>query len=401
VSRGGKVAALAALFLAGFSLRPQLIGVGPLLPELKLDLGVSHAVAGLLVTIPVVCMAVCSPPGPLLAARFGSRTALALCLAVVTAFGALRAAAPDAWTALALTLPIGIAMGFAGTLMAVATKELFPTRPAFATGVYATGLALASSLASAGAVPIADGAGGWRGTLLVFAAVSGGMLAAWLLLVRSPGRHERVRAQLPRLPLRNPVAWGISAAFAFEAFAFYGISAWLPGAYIERGWSDTEAGVLLAVVLGIGLPSGVLVTYLADRIGSRRQYLMASAGLLSLSTFGFAAVPAAAWVWGGLAGAALGALFPLLLTLPLDIADEPRDVGAAAGMMLAVGYLFSASAPLVLGAIRDATGSFEGSLWALFAVSAACFAASAPLSRARLHRGIRGVEAAPVPPLVG
>ena len=39
---------LAALFVASLALRPQLVGVGPLLPEVEADLGVSHAVAGLL-----------------------------------------------------------------------------------------------------------------------------------------------------------------------------------------------------------------------------------------------------------------------------------------------------------------------------------------------------------------
>ena len=47
---------LVALFLAALTLRAQLVGIGPLLPLIKTDLGVSHAVAGLLGTIPVLCM---------------------------------------------------------------------------------------------------------------------------------------------------------------------------------------------------------------------------------------------------------------------------------------------------------------------------------------------------------
>lgn len=54
-----RVALLAALFLGALALRPQLVGVGPLLPEIDDDLDVSHAVAGLLV--------------PYLADRGGSR----------------------------------------------------------------------------------------------------------------------------------------------------------------------------------------------------------------------------------------------------------------------------------------------------------------------------------------
>ena len=55
------VTLLAALFVAALALRPQLVGVGPLLPDIQEDLGVSHAVAGLLGTIPVLCMGVFAP----------------------------------------------------------------------------------------------------------------------------------------------------------------------------------------------------------------------------------------------------------------------------------------------------------------------------------------------------
>lgn len=47
---------LLALFLAALALRPQVVGVGPLIPEIQDDLHTSHAVAGLLGTIPVLCM---------------------------------------------------------------------------------------------------------------------------------------------------------------------------------------------------------------------------------------------------------------------------------------------------------------------------------------------------------
>ena len=68
---------LAGLFLAGFALRPQIVGVGPLIPSIERDLDVSHAVAGLLNTIPVLCMGLFALPAPVLTRRYGSRLALA------------------------------------------------------------------------------------------------------------------------------------------------------------------------------------------------------------------------------------------------------------------------------------------------------------------------------------
>ena len=51
VTRAAGLGALAALFLAALALRPQLVGIGPLLPRIEEDLSVSHAVAGLLLSL--------------------------------------------------------------------------------------------------------------------------------------------------------------------------------------------------------------------------------------------------------------------------------------------------------------------------------------------------------------
>ena len=74
----------------------------------------------------------------------------------------------------------------------------------------------------------------------------------------------------------------------------------------------------------------------------------------------------------------------LTLILPLDIAGGGRNAGAVIGVVLFGGYVLTAMTPVLVGAIRDLTGSFELSLWLLVAVSALVIPASAPLTRARL-----------------
>ena len=82
---------LVALFLAALALRPQLVGIGPLLPAVQDDLDVTHAVAGLLATIPVLCMGLFAPPAPFLSGRVGTRLAIAAALALIGVFGVVRA----------------------------------------------------------------------------------------------------------------------------------------------------------------------------------------------------------------------------------------------------------------------------------------------------------------------
>jgi CP family cyanate transporter-like MFS transporter len=376
-------ALLAALFLGALALRPQLVGVGPLLPEIDEDLGISHAVAGLLGTIPVLCMGLFAPPAAYLAGRLGTRAAIATCLAGIAGFGLLRAAAPGAPLVLTLTFPIGVGMGLAGALIPVAVKERFAHRPAFASGVYTTGITGGAALSSGLAVPIAGALGGWRASLAVFSGVTILLFIAWIAL--TPPARERPPITPPRLPWGRRVVWVLVAVFALQSIVYYGLVSWMPDSFQERGWSAEAAGSLVGVMSIAGLPSGLLLPFFADRLGSRRQWLGLTAGALFLATVGIATLPDAGWAWAALAGLGIGATFPLTLTLPLDVARDPADTGAVVGLMLGAGYTLAAAGPFLLGAARDLTGSFSASLWVLVVVAGGLVLAILPLSPARLR----------------
>ena len=103
-----------AVFIAALVFRVPILVVGPLLKDIQADLGMNHAVAGLLSSIPVLCMAFLAPVGPVLAASIGPRVAVAACIAATAGFGLLRAVAPDAVLVVALTVGIGLGMGVVG-----------------------------------------------------------------------------------------------------------------------------------------------------------------------------------------------------------------------------------------------------------------------------------------------
>jgi MFS transporter, CP family, cyanate transporter len=67
------------------------------------------------------------------------------------------------------------------------------------------------------------------------------------------------------------------------------------------------------------------------------------------------------WLWPALAGAGISGLFAMSLVLPADIAPAGRT-GAAAGMVLAIGYAAAALGPVIAGVVRDVTGSFDATL---------------------------------------
>jgi MFS transporter, CP family, cyanate transporter len=385
---------LAGLFLAGLALRPQIVGVGPLIPEIQEDLDVSHAVAGLLGTIPILCMGVFALPAPRVTRRYGSRLAIAACLALIGGFGIARAVAPGAAGVIMLTVGVGLGLGFAQALMPVAVKERFASRPAFATGIYVLGINIGSAVSSALAVPIADAAGGWRWSLGAFSAATLALVVGWLWLTRHEPAHRRAVATHVHLPWRDGLAWRLVAIFAAMACIFYGLNSWLPDAYVERGWSDGKAGALLAVLNIAALVTTVIVPPLADRHGSRRAYLLAFSAALAVACSGFALIPGGAWAWAAVVGLCTGAMFPLVMTLPVDVGRRPAEVGAVAGLMLGVGYTIGAVAPLVLGAARDLTGTYTTTLWLIVASGIVLVTFCGAMSRERLDRG---VTAAAVP----
>jgi MFS transporter, CP family, cyanate transporter len=388
---GGGVGLLLALALAALTLRPQLVGLGPLLPDVTDDLGVSHAVAGLLATIPVLCMGLFAPPAATLAARIGARRAVAVAVGLIGAFGLMRAGVSPAWAVIVLTVPVGIGMGLGNALMVVAVKERFADHPLLVTSIYVVGIQLGSTLSAATAVPFADATGGWRWSLAAFSVAALVSLVAWAALARGAGaRPTGAAARPPRLPWRSGIAWLLAAIYLVTTIIYYGLNSWLPDAYIEHGWSESRAGFLLAAINAASLVATLFVAFTERRIGgSRRAYMLAASGMMIAGTALLAAVPAGGLAWAALTGLAIGTLFPLMLTLPLDVADDPAQVGAVAGLMLGVGYTLAAVTPFALGAVRDLTGSFSASLWILVAISATLIVAVTPCTPARLRAGVR------------
>jgi CP family cyanate transporter-like MFS transporter len=368
-SAGVPVGQLTALFLAALTLRPQLVGAGPLIPAIQIDLGMAHAVAGLLGTIPVLCMGVFAPLAPLAAARFGTAPVVGGSLALIGGFGLGRALATDGATVLALTVGVGVGMGIAGALLPVYVKERMGRSPVLGTVAYSSGLQLGSAASAAVAVPLALALGGWRAALGVFSGVTLLLLLPWLALGARRGSHGGWRIAVGRGDFADPRGWMLAAIFALFGVVYYGLVAWLPDAYVELGWTATAAGGLLGALNLASLAGAVTIGAIAGRLVGYGTTLAVLGGTFAVATAGLVAFPVVAPAWAVVAGYANGALFPLILALPLRLAASADRVAGLSSVMLGVGYTIAAVSPVGLGAIRDATGSFKTSLVAVVAVA--------------------------------
>jgi CP family cyanate transporter-like MFS transporter len=167
------------------------------------------------------------------------------------------------------------------------------------------------------------------------------------------------RLRPPNLPWRSGLVWTIVLLFALRSIIFQGLNAWLPAIYVEHGWSAAEAGALVAVEVGIGFPTTLLVSRWADSRGTRRMFLVGGSLGLVISTVGILLLPDAGWIWAVILGTGMGTLFPITLTLPLDISTSAAEVAGATALVMGAGYLASASSPFLMGVIRDVAGSFQ------------------------------------------
>ena len=368
---------VAALVLVGTALRPQALIIGPLVGAVQADLGMSHGVAGLLSTIPVLAMGFLAPLGPVLSGSVGPRMGTAICVLFIAVFGVLRAFLPDTATVLLATVGVGVGMAVVGPILPSIVRQRLPNQPAAGTGAYVAGLVLGATATAALAVPLADSLGGWRGSFAAISAVAFVSLAAWLLLMPRDTEHVRAAPQRPNLPWRRPSGWLLGLIFGSQSILFYGCITWLASIYTERGWGEAEAGGLVALFTGIGIVPTLAVPLVADRIGTRRSQL-AFAAVLSITGALVVALlpnepPGSLLTVGAtlLLGLGIGAYFPLALTLPVDVASDAADAASISALMLLIGYLLAATAPVVLGFVRDAAGAFGPVTWILVAVAVA------------------------------
>ena len=335
--------------------------------------------------IPVLCMGVFAPLGPRLAARVGPRMAFTVAVASIGMLGVLRALAPAYPLILLATFGIGVAIGVCGALPAMVVAQRLPRTPALGTGAYVAGIAAGSTVASAVAVPLAID-GDWRLSLVLMSITTTVFLAAWLALVPNDHHEQRSSAVRPPLPWRSRTAWLLILVFGLESGLFYGCVSWLATIYVERGWTTAAAGSLAAVFNAAGLASTLTVPLVADRIPHRGRVMVVSAVATGLALVAVLNGSALAYPAAVVLGFCLNVIFLLVLTLPLDVADEPASVGSLAALMLLGGYVISATGPFVLGGIRDLTGDFTASIWAMLAATVAL--ALVCLRLPRSHRSV-------------
>lgn len=374
---------IAAIILVAIALRPGIVAIGPVLPMIIADFGLSHTAASLLTTIPGLLMGLLALPAPWLARRYGRDTVLMVSLAILSVSMLMRAFAPNASVMLAITFFVGAGIAVPGALFGGIVKSRFPGHTAIIIGIYSAALSLGSTVSAAISGPIAlHSSSGWRMAIGVWSVL--GVVAAliWLLVMRDERKHKSTEEiSLPaRLPLRNGKAWLIALFFACDNFLFYSILPWTASMYQEQGITPDKAGLILASFFAVFMLSNPIIGSLSKSL-DRRTWLGLCSVITIVGLLGLAIAPLESpFLWVALCGFGLGGAFTLGMTLPLDNTHSADAVNSWTALMLTTTYLIAATGPLTVGKIRDVTGSFQASYSVLVIAGCAMLAMSFFLS---------------------
>ena len=325
----------ALVVVAAFNLRPAVASVGPVLPDLQAELGLSGSAAAVLTMLPVLCFGILAAVAPLLAGPVGIEPVLAAASIVLAAalVGRVADGVPALYAGTALA---GGAIAIANVLLPPLIKRDFPTRTGLLMGIYSTTLSASAAIAAATTVPLGLLIGlGWRGALGIWAVPAVLAALAWLPRARSHTRPPPTPPAEGSL-LGSALAWQVTAYFGLQSLSFYAVLAWLPSIYRDYGFGPAEAGFLLGVSGLVQLPLTLVLPHLATRAATQVGYLLSSTALIGAGLAGVLLAPTAApFVWVALIGIGQGSCFALGLNLFVlrtrGVADATRLSGMAQG----------------------------------------------------------------------
>jgi CP family cyanate transporter-like MFS transporter len=361
---GPTTALLAAIVVVALNLRGVLSAAAPVLPQVRGDLGLSEVQAGLLTTLPVLCFAVFAPPAAAFVRRLGAHRAMLLALAGIAVTTALR---PWGGTAVLLlgTLLVGVCLTIGNVAVPVTIKRDLSSRVGLATGLYTAAMCLGAALTAGLTEPLA-GWIGWRGALAVWAVLALAAVLAWRPVTRrvspaaEPAEPEVLPLVRPRAGVwRQPRAWAVAAFLAVQSCAYMSLTAWLPTLLVDSaGVSLKTGGIAMSAFQLLGIGGTLLVPVLVGRFRDQVPVCLGVCLIWGTTLAGLMLMPSLWPLWIVVGGLSHGAGISLSLTLVALRAVDADVAASLSGMVQFVGYGVGATAPVIVGAVYGATGSW-------------------------------------------
>jgi NNP family nitrate/nitrite transporter-like MFS transporter len=346
-----------ALATGAFAICFAVFGsVSAMMPILKKSLALNPVQVSLALAVPVLLGSLGRIPLGMLTDRFGGRLIFSIVMACSIVPAILMGFVSEYWQLVACGFFIGIALASFSVGVGLVSGWYPPERQGMALGVYGAGN-IGQSLAAFGS-PMLAAALGFKWGFWTFGVLLLVWLAVfWLKAENAPRRTPAKSFGEILKPLKDAKSWVLSLYYFLTFGGFVAMAIYLPIFLTDifkltpRDAGARTAGfVLLATLMR---PIGGM---LADRVGGRRILLWVFPVTAAMAIF-LACPMMVTFTIGALGMAAAiglgnGAVFKLVPEY------FPQSVGVVTGLVGAAGGLGGFFPPLVLGAIRQSTGTF-------------------------------------------
>jgi MFS transporter, NNP family, nitrate/nitrite transporter len=352
--------------------------VSPLAVRFQQMFGLTDFQTGVLIAVPVLLGAVARIPMGMLTDRYGGRVVFTGLIAFSIVPVVFLGFATSYW----MLLFGGFFLGMAGSSFAIGipfvSRWYSAGRQGTALGIYGAGN-IGTALAAYSAPWIAVNFG-WQYAFWVFAPLLAiGATAFWLLARDAPGAPPpRSISESLQVIQRERLSWAFSFFYFVTFGGFVAFSIFLPKLLVDWFALETvDAGLRAAGFVVVATAARPVGGYLADRMSGGRV-LTGVFGVVPLLALvlahqaavgpGMIPVTIAALSTALMLGLGNGAVFKLV---PQHF---PRNTGVVTGVVGAAGGLGGFFPPIVMGLVRDVTGSYALGLVLLAITAAACLA---------------------------
>jgi NNP family nitrate/nitrite transporter-like MFS transporter len=371
-----------ALATGAFALCFAVFGsVSAMMPILRKQLALDPLQVSIALAIPVLLGSLGRIPLGVLTDRYGGRLvfSVVMALSIVPAF--LMGGVGSFPQLVACGFFIGIALACFSVGVGFVSGWYPPERQGSALGIYGAGN-IGQSLAAFGS-PVIAAYFGYRWGFWTF----GSLLTVWLVVFALAARNAP-KAGPPKTlagslkPLREPMSWVLSLYYFLTFGGFVAMAVYLPTFLTETfGLTPQDAGLRTAGFVVLATVMRPIGGALADRVGGSTILVWvfpatALAAVLlaipTMPTFTVGALGMAAAI-----GLGNGAVFKLVPEY------FPDTVGSVTGLVGAAGGLGGFFPPLLLGAVRQAVGSYTLGFIFLGLFALVCLAVAQYASRGR------------------
>ena len=359
--RTNKVIILLGIIFLGMVLRTPITSVGAIIGPLKKLLEINNTVAGLITTIPLIAFAIFSPLVAKISNKIGLEKTIFLAT-IVASIGLLLRFYINTSIFFVTTFIIGVGITVGNVLLPGLTKKYFPENLGVMTGFYAVVMNISASIAAGISYPILNtNIGGEKFS-------TGLAVNIWLIIsliniiiysvIIKNNKVEKIDNKKigSKGYLKSLKMWSVMLSMGLQSALFYCSVSWFAEIMISKGFTPSEAGLLLSISQFAQFPSTFLIPVLAEKIKNKliipifitMGYIVSLIGMIHIhGNFSLMIIYIVLFALAG------GGSFSYVMYLFSAKSKNEEEAADVSGLAQAGGYWLAAIFPPLLGYIRD------------------------------------------------